>query len=1186
MVDNQARNIPLPHAHHGYSTPIKTLNPHMGNLLVYKASAGSGKTYSLAQEYIKLALQNGSPTAYRNILAVTFTNKATCEMKERILLHLFNLAHGGIDAPFLENLLLKLNAPYTLWLETHSVGTPTDEDDPAPQVFTPELVCRRARRVLQGILHDYDHFRVETIDSFFQSLLTNLAHELNLPRSFHVDLNDDDVIFRAVDRLMKSLQEPKQKARLEGTLRTVMDYINEQVENEKGWNIERKLKLFAKSNLNNPQYALHAQELAAALANKEAIKQLRVFGRETEKAQVERIRSTAQHTLNVVNNLKGGAKRLNRANNLTGFLQKVAAGDIFPSASTYFDNALVSVEYMIKKADIHKPEVCADAEAVQLCLVELHRLREEYAQVALTASLTVQNLGPMSLLEQIERYVAEINHETNHFMLSKTPELFSQVVKKEDAAIVFERAGTTFSNIMIDEFQDTSHMQWQNFHKLLVENLASGNQCMLVGDIKQSIYRWRDGDWQILDSVIDDPDFHEKRSVTLGTNFRSRSQIVHFNNEFFPQAAAKFDTLLPTNEGLPQDWHSRISRIYRVEETQQKCHPNAEGGYVRVTVPTDGEPLFEDLMNDLYRQIVRLHDTVGVAYADMGLLVRNNRDAADIIDYFTATYPDMPLTSDVAFTLQASQGVLTLIHALRFLDNPTDRGVLAQLLRSIGPRFGWEEDMTDTLPTDFRALLEHPEQMLPEEFISPEGQKRLTRMPLYELCQHLIGLFRLTREDQRSTRVEDTDGDSAYLFRFMDAVLDFLDDNPSDISLFLEYWDSTLHKTSATGSCGDSIHVITIHKSKGLAFHTVLMPLTNWKVEDFRGDDILWCQTPQVEPFNALPVTAVSARDSRTAHSFYKTERYEEALQMHIDNINLLYVAFTRAKENLLIWSTHEPKNGNISNVGVVVTQLAQQLLTPASAGTSTTDETQEELLDLSFNVYEAGEPGGSQTVSEASAPKPSVNNTQAAPQVQNPLDSPHLMAVPIDMQTVDQTEVEFRQSNPAKDFLADASQTQELNAAQLELLQQERSYIDQGKVLHQLFQHIGSEADLPAALHALLTSGVIGSEKEAESIGRLVRKRIAAPQVKPWFNGSWELFNECDILYRDKEGKLCTRRPDRVMVKDGLTVVIDFKFGKPQDEYARQVSGYMRFMKSMGHQNVRGYIWYVFTGQVQEVEA
>ena len=1157
----------------------------MGNLLVYKASAGSGKTYSLAQEYIKLALQSVSPTSYRNILAVTFTNKATCEMKERILLHLFNLAHGGMDASFLENLLHKLNAPYRAWQEAHPSGSQTDMDDPAPQVFTPELVCRRARKVLQGILHDYDHFRVETIDSFFQSLLTNLAHELNLPRSFHVDLNDDDVISRAVDRLMKSLQEPKRKARLEGTLRTVMDYVNEQVENEKGWNIERELKRFAKSNLKNPHYALHAQELSAALSDKEAIKQLRAFARETELAQGERVRASAAHTLDIVNNLEGGTKRLNHGTYLAGYLKKVAGGDIFPSSSTTFDQALASVEYMLKKADLNKPAVRTDAETVQRNLVEIQRLREEYAQVALTAALTVKNLGPMSLLEQIERFVAEINHETNHFMLSKTPELFSNVVKKEDAAIVFERAGTTFSHIMIDEFQDTSRMQWQNFHKLLVENLASGNQCMLVGDIKQSIYRWRDGDWQILDSVTDDPDFHEKRSVTLDTNYRSRSAIVNFNNDFFPLAAAKLDALLPTDEELPEEWHTRISRIYRPEETRQKCRPNADGGYVRVSVPTASRMPFEDVMDDLHRQIVRLHDQAGVAYADMGLLVRNNGNAADVIDYFNTAYPDIPLTSDVAFMLQASQGVLTLIHALRFLCNPSDRGALAQLLRSIGPKFGWGEEAADTLPEEFSTMLDHPEKMLPEEFISEDGQKRLVRMPLYELCQHLIDLFHLVHDGSRPARVEDTDGDSAYLFRFMDAILDFLDDNPSDIGLFLEYWDSTLCRTSATGSCGDSIHVITIHKSKGLAFHTVLMPLTDWKVEDFRSDDMLWCETPPVQPFNTLPVTAVPANDTRTAHSFYKTERYEEALQMHIDNINLLYVAFTRAKENLLIWSAHEPKNGNISNVGVLVTQLAHLLLPPASAPAVTTEEGGQELPDVLFDVYESGSPGGSPSAPTPSVQKPDTTSTTASPTVQNPLDSPRLVPVPIDMQAVDQTEVEFRQSNPAKDFLADASQTQRLEDADLEVLQQERTYIDRGKVLHQLFQHIGSEADLPAALHALRTSGVIGSEKEAESIGRLVRKRMAAPEVRFWFDGSWQLFNECDILYRDKQGKLCTRRPDRVMMKDGLTVVIDFKFVKPQDEYIQQVGGYMRFMKLMGHTNVRGYIWYVLTGQVQEVE-
>ena len=321
-------------------------------------------------------------------------------MKDRILLQLFNLAHGGLDEGFLCNLLEKLNAPYNEWRkETEKDGSGsipvadgTDPDSQPPHFFTRKEVCQRAGQVLHHIIHDYDHFRVETIDSFFQSLLTNLTHELKLPRAFHIDLNDDDVICRAVDRLMLLLTGPDATKQMADTLRTVMGYIDEQIENEKGWNIDRALKAFAKNNLRNAVYRKYAkqftefqpdeashtnpkEEALARTKKKEAIAHLKKFAREEEIRRKEQIKKAAADVLDFYEDM--GPDKLSRSGNIMSFAKKVEEGNIFPTSHAAFDKALASPEYLMRKADLLKPEVRDRAEAVCRLLQVLKREQDD-----------------------------------------------------------------------------------------------------------------------------------------------------------------------------------------------------------------------------------------------------------------------------------------------------------------------------------------------------------------------------------------------------------------------------------------------------------------------------------------------------------------------------------------------------------------------------------------------------------------------------------------------------------------------------------------------------------------------------------------------------------------------------------------------------------------------------------------
>lgn len=1146
----------------------------MGDLLVYKASAGSGKTYNLALEFIKLAIQDGSDTAYRHILAVTFTNKATGEMKNRILVQLFNLSYGGLDGQFLDNLLEKLNAP----------GCANEEGAERRTPFTRAEVCKRARSILQNIIHDYDHFRVETIDSFFQSLLTNLAHELELPRTFRVDLNDKEVVARAVERLMAELQDKRSKASKDGTMRRVLEYIREEMENERNWKVTAALTSFAQKNLTNTTYLSHEEELAKAINDDEAFGKLRKFITEEEPKLAQNTTALAQQILDFIANCPGGDKRFSRGNNVVTYTYKILAQDWNADKSKTVLNGAASYESLVKKSDLKKTDVVADAQQLSALLVQLLKALKTYELTVNTATLTISKANPMRLLSQIDRLMGDINEETNHVMLSKTPELFSRVVKADDAPFVFERVGTTFKHIMIDEFQDTSRMQWNNFHKLLVENMANGHQCMLVGDIKQSIYRWRGGDWEILDNVASDRGFFSKQLLSLDVNWRSRANIVTFNNALFENCAPLLDSKMEEYGEVPQEWRNRISGIYR--DVAQKCKPHAEGGWVRLAL-CDKKTKDNDIYEDVVGQIRQLHDVHGVEYSDMGILVRKNDDGVALINHITKNHPDIPINSDEAFRLTSSRSIVLLMNALRYLADDHDKQALALLAAGFLENNMAKDDkrLKGKYAEGFDLLLKDASAVLPPTLSDAQEREMLRHMPLYELCQRLI-----TELNLANAKTDGTDnGQSAYLFYFLDAVLDFLADNPSDITLFIDYWENVLSTKSTTGDHNDCIYVMTVHKSKGLSRHTILIPFCDWDICKFRNTDTLWCKTPDIEPFNALPITAICPNLRMVNNSLYAKDKQSEAFQQYIDNLNTLYVAFTRAEENLLIWARALGSSEKaISNVGQLVAQASVGLLTPEPV--EIPEEQQgtcnEAAAESTFAVSTSGTPMPSK---RKNAKKATVEDT-----VVNPLDNPRIVSVPMAMPTATEAvtggstlaNTEFRQSNPAKDFLSDVTTTAGETTECAEETTSTRQYIDRGKLLHRIFQQIGSTADLPRALQSLTAEGVTGDREETEELRQHIVSSLQHPQAKSWFDGNWTLFNECEILYRNRQGELKSSRPDRVMVKNGETIVVDFKFAKPDAEHQAQVGRYMQQMHAMGHQNVKGYVWYVLQNKVCPVAA
>ncbi len=1076
-------------------------------LKIYEASAGSGKTYRLALEYIALALETDQPSAFANTLAVTFTNKATAEMKDRILAQLYNAAHGGLDAGFMNDLVRRLH-------------------------LAPEVIAQRARFALQSILHDYDRFRVETIDSFFQSLLSDLAHELGLTRGFRVDLDTEDAVSRAVDRLLLSIGHSGKAG--QRTARQVMEFMEERIGEDKGWNISRELKSFGMKNLFCSEYLQNEQALSRFFADEDNLRRLKNELRQLGQELLPSLQEAGTLLTGFLNLPPDGvdASQLKGIGGLRTYALALQNGNYMADMNKTMVQALDNANALLKKALQKDAAYVAFAEETARRLAEAESVREKAAPILSTIELTLQKLTPLCLLHEIGNEVGRINAESGTFMLANTPDLFNKMVQKEDSSFVFERAGTTFRHIMIDEFQDTSRQQWNNFKRLILENMAKGDGCMLVGDIKQSIYRWRGGDWEILNNIDSELAHMGTRPIAeqLDTNYRSKHHVVSFNNAFFVHARQALDRL-NIQDGLTDN--ALVSTIYG--KVAQKEKPHAEGGYVRIALP-DKKDTEEDILEDVFGQITLLHETHHVPFGKMGILVRAKADAVKIIRHFSLHHPEVPLTSDEAFKLTASPGVKLLVHALKYLANPADT-VAREACLVMGRALSLQAIGDEVMQT----LDDHRAQWL--------------QLPLFEACQRLIALFRLPEAEAEGK------GQSAYLHSFLDHLLAFIDENGSDLPGFIAHWDDVLCTKSIAVDIQDSVYIMTVHKSKGLQRHTIFLPFCNWTLDKDFPEDILWCTTGELPtPFSELPLVPVGSYASKKvkASAFAPHYRYEH-LQQRIDSINALYVAFTRAEENLLLWS--QPKSNSVA-------RLVEEFVNAQAEGED--------------NGVARPQPqqAASETVKCFGAPE-DFHEKAKGEKRDNPLEDNDAETVEVSLYH-STAPVVFQQSNRAKDFIAEAGDEEQDMATDAGV--QQSVYLNPGKVIHRVLQQIETAADVVPTLDSMVSQGIL-TRPERERLHKVILKRLADPRVGRWFDGSWKLFTECNMLTRGADGQVEVKRPDRVMLHPDETVVVDYKYAKFDPEHLTQVSRYLQELRKMGHARVHGHLLYVLTGKIIDVE-
>lgn len=1072
-------------------------------LTLYKASAGSGKTFMLAVRYISIVARQ--PLSYGSILAVTFTNKATYEMKHRILSQLYGISRSLPDSRPYFDTVRKL----------------------IPSNVTDSMIRENCGKALQYILQDYGHFRVETIDSFFQSVLRGLARELQLGSDMTIEIDQETAVSDAVDAFLSKLRGDSRESD------AVSQFIQKNIDDDRSWDIARQLKTFSKQ-LFSEVFMEKGDSLRQLLEKSgsiggylRSVKQWR--DKNTDELE-KSLKSLGEQIKDLLNGMGIPLHTLNTyQRNLIAGIADCSWLDKSPGATIV--NAIENPGTLFPSKVLKgNPQLADEAgRSIVPLLEKALELRQKHTFTVNSCQSATANLSELGLLLDIRKEILLQNEEQGRFILADTADLLGSL-KEGDTSFVFEKTGSFTDHVMIDEFQDTSRLQWKNLFILLDECLSRNEDCLVVGDVKQSIYRWRNSDWNIFNTEIErDLARYSPYTEPLKTNRRSLYNIVDFNNKIFGHAVSAVESVYAGLFG--GTGYDTLRKAY--SDTYQHVPKEKEDhrtGYVKVSIIEKNEKGADRkaLLLDMVENELDALFKAGVAPGDIAILLRRAIDIAAIAGHFATKRPEWKMVSGEAFRLDSSPSVRILVNAMRWIADEKDQVALASLV------WEWRNHILKdgaSLENIFSAnadmdICGHLASQIPREI--SEKRATLGGMSLYQLAEHLfrtLGMDRAVNQD-------------AYVMAFLDVVGDYASNKNGSLADFIALWDEKLHKEAIPSGNADSIRLLTIHKSKGLEFHTVILPYFEWSMYNPRNDTQLWIE-PDEAPFDRMPLLPVNYT-STLKDSVFAGQFREETGQQLVDNLNLMYVAMTRPICNLVVLSTKglskkEPSANDILNVSV----------NALGGFTNAEDNTLE---------YVCGEIVGH--VDEKRGRSDNPFETKGV-QIDVPMKSYA-------------TELRFKQSGESVKYISQAGSDEQDETVRHE------GFIENGKLMHSLFSSINTEADIDSQVDRMLSEGLFISRDTAERAGRLAHKAVSSPSVAPWFDGHWKLFNETSVIFR-RNGQVMTRRPDRVMTDGKETIVIDFKFGKENEGHRHQVGEYVELLGQMGFENVRGYVWYVY---------
>ena len=752
-----------------------------------------------------------------------------------------------------------------------------------------KLTFRQHSQATQStLLHQYDNFSISTIDAFFQKVIRSFTREAGLVGDYRLEIDQDAVLEQVVENLIDELG-----SNLELT-EWVVDFAKENLENERAWDVRYSLIDFARE-IFREEFKEIEDEINIVTSRKDFFKDLRTSLLEVKSSFIREVSVPAQEILKTVqgNGWDAGDFSYGKNSGLFTFIGQFTSGrslSKFKAPSDrvrgYFSDPL---NWPNKKSQQASRIVSLAESTMVPALNRIIDCYDEKFRSAFSAEIALRNMYVFGLITDLSRKLKEYKDENNLMLLADAPKFLNGVIRDSDTPFIYEKVGSFYRNYLIDEFQDTSGLQWKNFQPLIVNSMDQGYSSLVVGDVKQAIYRWRGGDLGLLQEKIisllgeDRVEIHE-----LDQNFRSAREIVEFNNAFFGTASQ----ILSREAGMPI-----ADRAYG-DVAQGSSTANA--GFVEITFFNEQQehesPPVESWKDQALRHIPVTMERLqqkGAALKDIAILVRKNDEGHQIASYLLQ-YKNSPdarkdcaydVVSNESLRIDGAASVNLLLGALRYLLNADDSIARAQL----GFEFS-KLNEPDREPSEVFAVSNQTifENNLPPAFT--RQKPLLKKLPLIELTETLIEIFGLGK----------ITGELVYLQTFQDLVLEFTNRERNDLAAFLEWWETIRHKRSIQVSGEvDAAQILTIHKSKGLQFKYVIIPFCTWNLDhDKWQSPNLWVKSHQ-GPFASagyLPVPYGKNLEETFFVEYYTQER----AKIFLDNLNLLYVAFTRAEFGLI----------------------------------------------------------------------------------------------------------------------------------------------------------------------------------------------------------------------------------------------------------------------------------------------
>lgn len=1100
------------------------------SLRILTASAGSGKTFALTIHYLGLIIRY--PTSYRSILALTFTNKATAEMKGRILRVLKELANGNIKGE-ISNFLKQLQEESPEWTE--------------------ELIVTRSKEAYRQLLHDYSHFYIQTIDGFSQQVIRSFTYELGLDSGYRIEMNDKKVKKDLSQRLYESLNA---NANLKNW---ILDHMVEQLELGKDWNVNRKLldlagMIFTESFKDFDDWI--SQEHNSLLVDA-AWKAAKVYEQSFEEESLKRFAEMQSHF-----------SRLAIHNDqffypIRNPLVKIPS---VTGENCDFEYFLARIPKVLDDIEEYQREKKRSREIDELYAVLNPLLNDwkrfmdaQYRDYVLAKALT-SNLRFLRVLKDMSDLLGEWRTDEQAQLISDAQKLLEKIGQTPggDPTFIWEKMGNRFRYFLFDEFQDTSKAQWSNLFPLVLNSMGEGNrpyfQHLIVGDVKQSIYRWRNGDFRILLQGIEQDvarSLHVRdtseliHKSSLEYNFRSQRTIIEFNNSLFavlPKIVQRFvNDDLETNSRkieIEDFWKANNfdDLIIRAYEGHLQKIPisklEVDTGRVQIFgIDTKKSNAGKDTEEKLSFKTLAFHKAYSVLKdwmlnndilpGDIGILTRTGAESREIVAFIREQQQIDQLSFDInsgdAFLLNSHPAVLTLISTLRSLAYPDQkhRIYLAEAL------FHYYQYRKKSIPEEaWLAVGRQPVQQLDQWFPSEivQSWEVLGLLPLGTLVEKLIQDYSFGRDAEIT----------GFLMAFRDFVEKYNQFGYAGLQRFVTYWDEEGQELTLPGDHqSNAVQVMTIHKSKGLDFKAVLVPLANWNLTPKPTGNI-WVDLDQTA-FAALGKAPLPINEIRNSSVFNQV--CEENLYSALDGLNNLYVATTRAVQELCMIFDHTSvgKDASKMKIGSVLEAALQSL------------EPQED-PDGSFFAALGADHG------------------KGARKEYFPVH-------------------EFKLDHyPGADILANLVRKSTVEEANTGPNLEARRF---GNLLHELMAEMISIDSLEGCLDRFERAGKLPGEKR-NWIRALVLQAWGNSELGPLLSGGFPQANEMAMV--DLQGK--TFRPDKIIFTDNETIVIDFKLAGQTENplYVQQLEKYLGFLRAMGYRDVRGYIYYFVQDELQAV--